>query len=90
MGSIEAISDLIIEAREEIDNDRCLPTKVLNALHNAKIFRMSLPKKLGGGEFTPELLSRAAERLAKADASVGSSIVFVFMSSESFISLKEV
>ena len=27
MGSIEAISDLIIEAREEIDNDRCLPKK---------------------------------------------------------------
>ena len=25
MGSIEAISNLIIEAREEIDNDRCLP-----------------------------------------------------------------
>ena len=71
MDSIAAISDLIIEAREEIDNDRCLPKKVLNALHNAKIFRMSLPKKLGGGEFTPELLSRAAERLAKADASVG-------------------
>ena len=47
MGSIEAISNLIIEAREEIDNDRCLPKKVLNALHNAKIFRMSLPKKLG-------------------------------------------
>ena len=62
MDPIEAISDLIIEAREEIDNDRCLPKKVLNALHNAKIFRMSLPKKLGGGEFTPELLSRAAER----------------------------
>ena len=32
---------------------------------------MSLPKKLGGGKFTPELLSRAAERLARADASVG-------------------
>ena len=31
---------------------------------------MSLPKKLGGGEFTPELLSHC-ERLAKADASVG-------------------
>ena len=28
-------------------------------------------KKTRGGEFTPELLSRAAERLAKADASVG-------------------
>ena len=36
MGSIESISDLIIEAREEIDNDRCLPKKVLTALHNAK------------------------------------------------------
>ena len=71
MDPVEAISDLIIEARDEIDNDRCLPKKVLNALHHAKIFRMSLPKKLGGGEFTPELLSQAAERLAKADASVG-------------------
>ena len=37
MGSIEAISDLIIEAREEIDNDRCLPKKVLNALDNGNI-----------------------------------------------------
>ena len=30
-----------------------------------------LCQKTRGGEFTPELLSRAAERLAKADASVG-------------------
>ncbi len=38
MSSIEAISDLIIESHEEIDNDRRLPKKLLHALHNAKVF----------------------------------------------------
>ena len=71
MNSVESISELINDSLEEIDFNRCLPKKVLDALHDAKIFRMSLPKKLGGGEFTPELLSQAAERLARADASVG-------------------
>ena len=53
MNSVEPISELITESLEEIDVNRCLPKKVLDALHDAKIFRMSLPKKLGGGEFTP-------------------------------------
>ena len=45
MDSIEAISDLIIEAREEIDNDRCLPKKVLIVLKQ-KYFILGFKKSL--------------------------------------------
>ena len=71
MGSIEAIAPTITGSREQIDEGRCLPKNVLKAMHKAKIFRMSLPETLGGGELSPVLLAQAAERLARADASVG-------------------
>jgi alkylation response protein AidB-like acyl-CoA dehydrogenase len=48
-----------------------LPVKVLKDLHDAQIFRLSLPRELSGGEFSPVELSQVAELLAKADASVG-------------------
>lgn len=71
MEAIEAITPTITGSQSKIDEDRCLPKNVLKAMHEAKIFRMSLPEALGGGELSPALLSRAAERLARADASVG-------------------
>ena len=71
MNSVESISELINDSLEEIDFNRCLPKKVLDALHDAKIFRMSLQKSWEAGNSLQSYCRRPAERLARADASVG-------------------
>lgn len=58
-------------AHDRIDGERRLPDDVLKAMHGAGLFRMSLPRSLGGGEIGPPVLARMTEIIAKADASAG-------------------
>ena len=69
--SIGYIFPKIKSAHDDIDENRCLPVEVLKELHDGQFFRLSLPRELSGGEFSPVELSQVAELLAKADASVG-------------------
>ncbi|MGH7037492.1 MAG: acyl-CoA dehydrogenase family protein [Stellaceae bacterium] len=56
---------------EEIERTRRLPAALLDALFNARLFRMLLPRSLGGGEVTPEAYILALEELSRHDGSVG-------------------
>ncbi|WP_424813071.1 acyl-CoA dehydrogenase family protein [Roseococcus sp. YIM B11640] len=60
--AIEAASHRIEAARE-------LPPDLLDALHDARLFRTLLPRSLGGDEATPETYVRVMEVIARADAS---------------------
>ena len=66
-----SIAPLIESGHDRIDADRELPDDVLAAMHGAELWRMSLPKWLGGGAITPPILAQMTEIIAKADASAG-------------------
>lgn len=53
----------------EADRTRRLPPPVLDALHDAGLFRLLLPKSYGGVELDPPAFARVIEALAMGDAS---------------------
>ena len=56
-------------AADEIERRRELPEPVVNALVERGLFRMLLPRSLGGGELLPADFVPVIEEIAKADAS---------------------
>ncbi len=60
---------LIAEDAEDIEARRELTPRVLNALHDAQLFRVTLPRALGGAELSPADLALVTEAVAMADAS---------------------
>jgi alkylation response protein AidB-like acyl-CoA dehydrogenase len=68
-GRARSLAPLIAAAAARIETERELTPDVVDALHEAGLFRMLLPRSLGGHEATPLEFVRAAEELAKADAS---------------------
>ncbi len=59
----------IREVADEIDFQRELPTELANAIADAGLFRMLVPKSLGGGELDPSTHIQVIEEIAKADGS---------------------
>jgi indole-3-acetate monooxygenase len=64
-----AIAPLIATAADEIEALTELPTRVLDALHDAALFRTLLPRAFGGDETEPVTFVQMMELIARADAS---------------------
>jgi len=60
---------MIVAAAGEIESNRELPAELVAALQDAGLFRMLLPRSLGGQEVTLPLYAQALQEIAKADAS---------------------
>ena len=60
---------IIESAVDRIESERRIPADVMSALHDAELFRMCLPRWLGGGETTPLTVFHVAETISAADAS---------------------
>src|SRR5262249_20866338 len=54
---------------DQIEQERRLAAPVLDALFEAGMFRLLLPRSLDGGEVDPATFARVIEEIAKADAS---------------------
>jgi len=54
--------------REEGERERRLPAQVLAAMHEARLFRMYIPKALDGLEIDPITSMIVVEEIARADA----------------------
>lgn len=54
----------------EIERERRLPDAILEALHDARLFRMTIPRSCDGEEVEPATLFEVVEALAQGDASV--------------------
>jgi indole-3-acetate monooxygenase len=65
----QALAPRLAAAAPRIEADRELPPDIVEALHEARLFRMLVPRSLGGDEVSPVAFMQAIEELAKADAS---------------------
>ena len=69
MARVRGILPIIAAAAERIETERELPSEVLEAMFEAGLFRLTLPRFLGGAELPIAILAQAAEAIATADAS---------------------
>jgi alkylation response protein AidB-like acyl-CoA dehydrogenase len=63
------LAPLIADSLDEIERGRRLPPPLVAALHEAGMFRLLLPRGLGGVELDPPTFVRVTESLARVDAS---------------------
>jgi alkylation response protein AidB-like acyl-CoA dehydrogenase len=64
-----SVTGLLKAAAPRIEAARELPPDVLEALHEARLFRLLLPRSLGGDEIDLETHAMVLETIASADAS---------------------
>jgi alkylation response protein AidB-like acyl-CoA dehydrogenase len=60
----------IAAAADEIERTRRIPSVLLGRLHTSRLFRMQLPRAVGGDETEPAVYAAAIEELARHDASI--------------------
>ena len=64
-----ALAPVIEAAADDIEAERRLTAPIVDALHEAGLYRMLLPQSLGGAEVDPVTFVRGIETIASADAS---------------------
>lgn len=66
-----SLSSLVAGSSEQIEKDRRLPEPVLAALKRSGLFRLCVPRRLGGLEAPPCDMIEAIAEVARADGSAG-------------------
>jgi indole-3-acetate monooxygenase len=69
VANARALAPVILAAAPRIEANRELLPDLVAALHEARLFRMLVPRSLGGEELSPVEYVQAIEEIAKADAS---------------------
>jgi indole-3-acetate monooxygenase len=64
------LGPLVAAAGAAIERDQCIPPTLLAALHDARMFRLLLPRSVGGEEVEPGAYLRAIEEIGRHDGSV--------------------
>jgi alkylation response protein AidB-like acyl-CoA dehydrogenase len=64
-----ALAPTIAKCADQAEAERRLPASLSDALHEAGLFRMLLPRSLGGAELDPPTFVQVLEEIAKVDAS---------------------
>jgi alkylation response protein AidB-like acyl-CoA dehydrogenase len=65
-----ALRPFLEDAAPRIDAGRELPADVIDALHDARLFRLLIPRDLGGAELDLPTFLQVVEAIAEADGSV--------------------
>jgi alkylation response protein AidB-like acyl-CoA dehydrogenase len=65
------LGEQIAAASEEIERTRRIPEPLLTALHDARLFRLLLPRSVEGEQVQPGVYYRAIEAVSRYDGSVG-------------------
>ena len=67
----KALAPQIEAAADEIERSRQLPPTLIDALAQAGLFRLWIPRALGGDEVNPMTLVRVVEEISRVDGAVG-------------------
>src|SRR5437762_2425556 len=67
--SVRALAPEIAAASDEVERERRLPEHLIAALQKAGLFRILVPRSLGGAELSLPAFAEVIEEVAKADAS---------------------
>jgi alkylation response protein AidB-like acyl-CoA dehydrogenase len=70
-GAVHEAAALAAEHAERSERERRLVPEVVEALRRADLFRLCVPREIGGAEATPRALVESVETLARADGSAG-------------------
>lgn len=68
---VRALAPDIRAQADHIERERRLPLELVHALARAGVFRLCVPRGLGGEEAAPETVLAVLEELAYADGSTG-------------------
>lgn len=71
LDAVRTVAPRILACADEIEQRRRLPGPLVDALHDVGLFRMLLPRALGGREVDPVTFARVIEEIARLDASTG-------------------
>jgi indole-3-acetate monooxygenase len=71
LAAARGLAPLVDMLRDRFDLDRTLPPILVDAMHAAGLFRMWVPRDLGGAELDPLSFLTVIEELARLDGSVG-------------------
>jgi alkylation response protein AidB-like acyl-CoA dehydrogenase len=66
-----ALAPLIEASQEESERSRRLPTSLVEAMAQSGLFRLWIPRCLGGVEADPMTLIRVVEEISRADGAAG-------------------
>lgn len=66
-----ALAPMIAAAGDRIEAERKVPVDVMKALHEAGLFRLLMPRSLGGAEASPLAYMQVLEEVSAADGSTG-------------------
>ena len=66
-----ALKPTLEAAAAEMEETQTIPEPVLDALHEAEIFRIILPRSVGGAELNPKTHALVVGAISEGDASVG-------------------
>lgn len=69
LARVDALAPRIAAAAPDIDRARRIPEDLLDALHDAALYRMLLPRSYDGGELHPLTFMRTVQAIAGIDAS---------------------
>lgn len=67
----QALAQRVRPLAGEIESARRVPRSIVDEMARAGLFRMLVPRAVGGGEVLPITMIRAIESIARADASAG-------------------
>ncbi|MBV9327584.1 MAG: acyl-CoA dehydrogenase family protein [Chloroflexi bacterium] len=70
VAAASALAPRIEAAADQIEHDRAIPADLLDAMLDAGLFRLLLPRSLGGLELDLPTYVKVVEEVARADASV--------------------
>lgn len=71
LAAARRLEPTVAELRGRFDQDRHLPRRLVDELHAANLFRMWLPRAIGGAELAPLPFLEVIEELSRQDGSVG-------------------
>lgn len=71
LAAARALGPQILAKREEMEAERRIPQSLVAAMKTAGLFRLSMPRAMGGPELTPMAQVQVVEALSMFDASVG-------------------